>query len=65
MLLNLLEHLTVWIGIDFVNLNLAFEKTFINADFSETRYSQRKGVGLRLFIHYLISKNVLDGNHEL
>ena len=32
----------------FCELELSFWKTFINADFSETRYSQRKGVGLRL-----------------
>jgi len=52
----------VWIGLDFVNLNL---KTFNNVDFSKTHSSQRKRVGLRLFIHHMTSKNVLDGNQEL
>jgi len=34
-------------------------------EFSETRFYQRKRVGLRLFTVTLIYKNVLNGNHEL
>jgi hypothetical protein len=31
-----------------------------NVDFSETRFSQGKGVGLRLYTDYMISKNGCD-----
>jgi len=64
MLLNQLEHLTVWIGLDFVNLNLAFEKRSLTTIFLKLIILKGKG-GLRLFIHYIISKTVLDRNHEL
>jgi len=55
----------VLIGLDFVNLNLAFEKRSITPIFLKLVILKGKRVGLRLFIHHMISKNVLDGNHEL
>jgi hypothetical protein len=36
-----------------------------NMRFSENSFFSRKRVGLGLFTVTLISKNVLDGNHEL
>jgi len=34
-----------------------------NTDFSETRFSQGNGVGLRLYTDYMISKNGCDWFH--
>jgi len=43
MLLNLLENLTVWIGLDFVNLNLALEKRLLTPIFPKLVILKGKG----------------------
>ena len=47
----------------FCDFELNFGKMSKNVDFSETRFSQGKGVGLRLYIEYMISKNSCDWFH--
>jgi len=54
----------LWIGIDLIlGIELNFWKMSRNVDFSETRFSQGNGVGLRLHTDYMISKNGCDWFH--
>lgn len=52
-------------GKEIVCYESNFWNMFKNTNFSETRFSQRKMIGLGLFTVTLIYKRVLDGNHEL
>jgi len=54
----------LWIGIDLIlGIELNFWKMSKNVDFSETRFSQGNGVGLRLYTDYMNFKNGCDWFH--